>query len=446
MTDTAGGRLGPIQLQEGISTGNGVTLFYAAFFSVCLLAFINFAQPYLLRVNLSVAADSEGSISGLLAGLQEVVVLLLVAPFGALADRVGRRGVYVFGFIAIGCGYLLCSFASSVFQLAVFRMLFAVGSAAVGTMLAVVPADYPLESSRGRLIGAVGVCNGLGMALVIPLLGQLPKLYADAGASELSAGRWAFATVLIICLSTAVVLQFGLKGGRPVQRSPHTRLTSLLKAGLGAARNPRVALAYGSAFASRGDMVVVGAFFSLWVTQASTGLGRSDADALAKAGMLFGIVQVSALLWAPFMGLLADRVNRVSAMVVAMALAAAGFLTIGLVADPLAPIAIAACVCLGIGQMSAITASQVLIGQEADPRLRGSIVGVYSFFGALGLVASTLVGGRLFDLWAPSAPFVMVGIANAVLFGWALAVRIWAPGAAFKAAPRVTIAPGPGPG
>ena len=426
------GRLGPIQLRDGISTGNGLALLYAAFFSVCLLAFINFAQPYLLRVNLEVAADQEGSVSGLLAGLQEVVVLLLVAPFGALADRIGRRPVYVFGFIAIGCGYLLCSFAGTVWQLAVFRMLFAVGSAAVGTMLAVVPADYPEEGSRGKLIGAVGVCNGLGMALVIPLLGQLPKWFADAGAAPVAAGRWAFGMVLVICLATAVVLRLGLKGGRPALKTGQQNLASLVRAGLAAARNPRIALAYGSAFASRGDMVVVGAFFSLWVTQAATAIGRSDADALAKAGMLFGIVQVSALLWAPVIGLIADRVNRVSAMAFAMALGALGFLGIGLVEDPLAPMAIVACVCLGIGQMSAITASQVLIGQEADARLRGSIVGVYSFFGALGLVASTVVGGRLFDMVAPSAPFVMVGIANGVLFLWALAVRLWAPGAALQ--------------
>ena len=434
MNPADAGRLGPIQLRPGISTGNGATLLYAAFFSVCLLAFINFAQPYLLRVNLDVPADQEGSVSGLLAGLQEVVVLLLVAPFGALADRVGRRPVYVFGFIVIGFGYLLCSFATTVPQLAAFRMLFAVGSAAVGTMLAVVPADYPEEGSRGRLIGAVGVCNGLGMALVIPLLGQLPKLYADAGAGPAAAGRWAFGTVLVICLLTAVVLRAGLKGGRPVQQSGQEKFINLLRGGLAAARNPRVALAYGSAFASRGDMVVVGAFFSLWVTQASTAVGRSDADALAKAGMLFGIVQVSALLWAPVIGLIADRVNRVSAMAFAMALGAAGFLGIGLVDDPLAPTAIVACVCLGIGQMSAITASQVLIGQEADARLRGSIVGVYSFFGALGLLASTVVGGRLFDLLAPSAPFVMVGIANGALFVWALAVRLLAPGPSLRVA------------
>jgi MFS family permease len=427
------GRLGPIQLKDGISTGNGLALLYAAFFSVCLLAFINFAQPYLLRVNLEVAADQEGSVSGLLAGLQEVVVLLLVAPFGALADRIGRRPVYVFGFIAIGCGYLLCSFAVTLWQLGVFRMLFAVGSAAVGTMLAVVPADYPEERSRGKLIGAVGVCNGLGMALVIPLLGQLPKWFADAGVGPVAAGRWSFGTVLVICLATAVVLRLGLKGGRPVRQTQQHKLTSLVRAGLTAARNPRIALAYGSAFASRGDMVVVGAFFSLWVTQAATAIGRSDADALAKAGMLFGIVQVSALLWAPVIGLIADRVNRVSAMAFAMALGALGFLAIGLVEDPLAPAAIVACVCLGIGQMSAITASQVLIGQEADARLRGSIVGVYSFFGALGLVASTVVGGRLFDVLAPSAPFVMVGVANGILFLWALAVRLWAPGAALHA-------------
>ncbi len=433
MATALAGRLGPIQLRDGISTGNGLALLYAAFFSVCLLAFINFAQPYLLRVNLEVAADQEGSVSGLLAGLQEVVVLVLVAPFGALADRIGRRPVYVFGFIAIGCGYLLCSFAATLWQLAVFRMLFAVGSAAVGTMLAVVPADYPEESSRGKLIGAVGVCNGLGMALVIPLLGQLPKWFADAGAGPAAAGRWSFGTVLVICLATAFVLRLGLKGGRPVRQTQQHKLASLVRAGLTAARNPRIALAYGSAFASRGDMVVVGAFFSLWVTQAATALGRSDADALAKAGMLFGIVQVSALLWAPVIGLIADRVNRVSAMAFAMALGALGFLGIGLVKDPLAPAAIAACVCLGIGQMSAITASQVLIGQEADARLRGSIVGVYSFFGALGLVASTVVGGRLFDMLAPSAPFVMVGVANGILFLWALAVRLWAPGAALQA-------------
>ncbi len=218
-----------------------------------------------------------------------------------------------------------------------------------------------------------------------------------------------------------------------MRQTQEHKLATLVRAGLTAARNPRIALAYGSAFASRGDMVVVGAFFSLWVTQAATALGRSDADALAKAGMLFGIVQVSALLWAPVIGLIADRVNRVSAMAFAMALGALGFLGIGLVEDPLAPAAIAACVCLGIGQMSAITASQVLIGQEADARLRGSIVGVYSFFGALGLVASTVVGGRLFDMLAPSAPFVMVGVANGILFLWALAVRLWAPGAALQA-------------
>lgn len=435
MAESAAGRLGPIQLKHGVSTGNGLTLLYAAFFSVCLLAFINFAQPYLLSVNLNIPVAEQGSVSGLLAGLQEVMVLLLVAPFGALADRVGRRPVYVFGFIAIGGGYLLCSFATTVPQLAIFRMLFAVGSAAVGTMLAVVPADYPEEGSRGKLIGAVGVCNGLGMALVIPLLGQLPKVFADAGATPVAAGRWAFGSVLVLCLATAAVLKLGLASGRPGQRTAQQGIAGLVKSGLQAARNPRVALAYGSAFASRGDMVVVGAFFSLWVTQASTAAGRSAADALAKAGILFAVVQVSALLWAPVMGLIADRVNRVSAMVFAMGLAAAGFLGIGLVTDPLAPMALVACVCLGIGQMSAITASQVLIGQEADERVRGSVVGVYSFFGALGLVAFTTIGGRLFDLLAPSAPFVMVGAANFCLLIWALVVRTRAPGGGFRPAP-----------
>jgi MFS family permease len=66
--------------------------------------------------------------------------------------------------------------------------------------------------------------------------------------------------------------------------------------------------------------------------------------------------------------------------------------------------------------MSAITASQTLIGQEAPAEHRGSIIGMFSFFGAAGVMFVTSVGGRIFDAIDPSAPFVLVGAINILLF------------------------------
>lgn len=416
----SGGSLGPIHLQPGVSSTHGLALLYAAFFSVCLLAFINFSQPYLLRVNLGVAPGEEGSLTGYLTLCQEIVVLLLVAPFGALSDRIGRRPVYVAGFIVIGLGYMACAMATSIVQLALSRMFFAVGSAAVGSMLAVVPADYPKEPSRGKLLGLVGVCNGLGMAIVVPLLSILPAKFEAAGYAPVLAGRWAFAGVLGLCLTTALVLKFGLKPGVPGPRSEREPMLALLKRGLAAGRRPTVALAYGSAFASRGDMIVVGAFFSLWVTRVGTAQGHTEAEALRMAGGMFVIVQLAALLWAPVMGSIVDRMSRVAGLAVAMGLASVGYLCLGFIEDPLAPLGKVACVLLGIGQMSAIVASQTLIGQEADSAYRGSIIGMYSFFGAMGLVVISVLGGILFDAWIPAAPFVLVGACNLLLLCWAI--------------------------
>ena len=72
-------------------------------------------------------------------------------------------------------------------------------------------------------------------------------------------------------------------------------------------------------------------------------------------------------------------------------------------------------VLLGIGQISAFLGAFSLIGQEAPVAERGSVLGMFSLVGAIGILVATAVGGRLFDQIAPWAPFVLIGIANGVL-------------------------------
>jgi predicted MFS family arabinose efflux permease len=87
---------------------------------------------------------------------------------------------------------------------------------------------------------------------------------------------------------------------------------------------------------------------------------------------------------------------------------------------------------LSLGQVSVICASVTLVGQEAAPAERGAVISMNGFFGAIGIFLAFFVGGRLFDAYGPSAPFVMVGLLQAVLFCAAVAVRVLAPGDAAR--------------
>jgi MFS family permease len=78
---------------------------------------------------------------------------------------------------------------------------------------------------------------------------------------------------------------------------------------------------------------------------------------------------------------------------------------------------------LGVGQASGILASQVLIAQEAPGAIRGAVIGMVGFFGALGILAISKIGGIAFDEWRPGSPFIIMAAANVLLLGYAAWVR-----------------------
>jgi len=53
----------------------------------------------------------------------------------------------------------------------------------------------------------------------------------------------------------------------------------------------------------------------------------------------------------------------------------------------------------------------------------GAVVGTFSACGAVGVLAATGIGGRLFDSIGPGAPFLMVSFATAALCLFAIWVR-----------------------
>ena len=168
--------------------------------------------------------------------------------------------------------------------------------------------------------------------------------------------------------------------------------------------------------------MIIGTFFSLWLVQVGLEQGKTTSESLALAGPMFGGIQLVALIWAPVMGFIADRLNRVAAVSLGLAFAAVGYTWMGLVENPFSYEIVAPAILLGIGEISVIVSVGALLGQEARGQYRGSIVGVFGQLGGLGILVSSLAGGYVFDEIGRTAPFIMMGILNAALMGLALLV------------------------
>jgi len=424
LPDTAGIKFGIFWLVPGINRINVLTLLLGGSGTVALLAYLNFVQPFLLDEVLHVPADEQGSLVGLLSALHETVVILLVGLFGALSDTTGRRIVYVIGILMMAVGYLIYPLAGTQSELIAFRMVFAVGAAAAAVMMHTCYAEYSQNVTRGKWLGLAGICNGLGVVFMAVFMTRLPGWYGQFGFDGEQAIRYSLWTVATVVTVLAVILRLGLQGPTVGNRKNRENFFKLAGKGFAVAgKNRRIALAYAMAFASRGDLVILTVFFSLWVLQAGKDLGMDLATATARAGMLFGFSQAVGLCWAFVMGVLLDRLNRMTAMSVAFGLAAVGYFALSQVTDPFGSGIFVACVLVGMGESSVMVASGVLIGQEAPHKLRGAVLGAFSVSGALGMVCLTYLGGQLFDIVGRTAPFMMMAIVNFIVLIGILAQR-----------------------
>ena len=349
-------RFAGITLAPGYRGAHAASYLYGAFVTIGLFAFIAYFQPFLLNENLRLAEGVQGRTLAGLNFANELLALLLVAPFGALADKVGRRAVYAAGFLWMGAGFLLYPLASTVPQLLGCALFFSVGVAAVGTMLGTVLADTPAEISRGRMVGIAGFFQGLGAAVFVLVLGHLPKQLVESGMDARAAGTLTLWIAAALCVVSALIVFAGLKRGSPSERAPALPVSRILADGVAAARaNPRIWFAYLLQFGSFGDRVVLGTFLALRLQQAWLERGVDPAGAVDRARAPFVAAMVAGLVAAVLVGVLLDRLDRVKVGVAAMALAAVAYLACGFIDDPMhSALLLAVAMMLGAGQIAAI--------------------------------------------------------------------------------------------
>jgi len=413
-----------ILLEPGISRRHLFVYFIAAFISSGYAGAMSVLQPGLLQV-LDIPLADQAILTGNLSAMQEVIFIVLLSLFGVFADRYGRKPVYVFGLFVTGVGFALYPHAGTISELVLYRVIVAIGSAAMVGMMVTVIADYASNESRGKANGIQGFIATIG-AFIPPLLAGMPKVFTGMSYDEHTAQQLTFAIAGTMGVVGSAIALVGLAPHvRRISDQARESIATMLREGAGAARDPGVALSYGAAFISRGDLAVTGAFMSLWLVQHGTqNMGLTPSEAMFELAMprIMAVV-VGAGIGSLLMGYISDKISRVRAVSIAAGLASLVYLGVFTISDPTEDWVMVLLLVMGIAEISAFVSSQALVGQQAPAERRGVVIGFFGVAGAVGILIATSVGGQLFARFGPSTPFVMFGFLNALVFIWSLTVR-----------------------
>ena len=418
-------RLGPVWLSPGILPRHALTLFYSGAMAIGFINLVNLIQPLLLQEQLGMT-EGEGDFTANLYIALELTTLAVAAPLANLSDLIGRRPIFTSGFLIICLGLIIIPTADSGIELLIYRMITSAGIACCTTMIASLIADYPQNAARGKFIGINGVCSAIGVIVVGTGLTQLPKLFTSMGYTPIEASTMTLWIGGGLAFLTAMITFAGIRKGRV--GSPTDTLSFVENASVGLreiGKNARLQLGCGATALSRGDLTVLATFFALWIQKTGADQGVESVAASATAGKLFGLMQIAMLFFLPVIAILADRLDRVTTLCIAMSLAALGYFALGISPDPFQSAWIYVVVILaGIGEAVMLVSVPVLIGQEAPEQFRGAIIGVAASCGAVGIVMTNKVSGLLFDYQGYQVPFLFMALLNCCMLVWAISVRV----------------------
>ena len=127
---------------------------------------VNIALP-------SIGRDLHAGISGLqwTVDAYTVVMASLLMFSGSLADRIGRRRIFVTGLVVFSAASLLCSLAPSVELLIAARALQAVGASMLNPVaMSIITNTFTEPRERAQAVGVWGAVFGVSMALG-PIIG-----------------------------------------------------------------------------------------------------------------------------------------------------------------------------------------------------------------------------------------------------------------------------------
>ena len=399
---------------------------------------INVSLPTLIR-----------SLNTEFAVVQWVVLgyLLTITTFmlgiGRLADIIGKKSIYMLGFVIFTIGSALCGLAISVYWLIAFRVLQAVGAAMVMALGAAILTEAFPPQERGKAMGMIGAIVSVGI-VVGPALGGV-----IIGALS---WRWIFYVNLPVGVFGTILVARNVPDFKPTGRQRFdywgalTLCLSLLCLLLGLTLGqqegffkPAVGLLFvlwllllilfiGIEKKVPQPMVDLQMFGNmLFSINLATGfisfVGLAGVMILLPfyledilgfkiihVGLLMGIVPVMLGITAPFAGALSDRAGTRRITVIGLAIMLAGYLAAGtLEVDTSAGGYLLRMFFVGLGIGAFISPNNSAIMGSATRRQLGVVSGFMAITRTLGQTVGVAVMGAI---WAGRTAFYAQGMAQ----------------------------------
>jgi DHA1 family multidrug resistance protein-like MFS transporter len=341
---------------------------------------------------------------GLVLAVRQLTQQGLTLFGGALADRIGAKGLICAGQIVRALGFAGMAWADSFPLLLGTTMLAALGGALFEAPRAAAITALTDERNRARFYSLSGVVGGLGMVLG-PLLGAVLI-------------KFDFSFVVLAATSCYFVTFFAMLVLLPPVRVSTERRG--MWDGIGLALRDRPFMLF--------NILLMGYWF-MWV-QITISLpliakdisGRSESVSwvyMLNAGM-------SVLLQYPLLRLVERWLRPLPILIMGMALMAVGLGNVALAHS--VPALLLCVACFSVGALLATPTQQTVAADLANPAALGSYFGVNSLALALGGGLGNLSGGVLYGLGqqisAPALPWlIFCAIGGSAALGLALIER-----------------------
>mgnify|MGYP001179939729 FL=1 len=311
---------------------------------------------------------------------------------GRLSDRYPRKPFIIFGllcYLAAALGYLT---ADNFTQIIAFRMLSGVGTGLIFSVARAYIGEMVPAGFEGRWFGVFATADIIGF-------GSGP-MFAGLMRSWLGFDAVFIAMALIMGAATLIITI--LLPPRPPQTQNTTQKALFqTNASIWAALKDRLTVAltfhhvlFAFSWGSILAFLAVRLENELFITPVAIGLA-------------FGVQNFSSGFSQPLMGWLTDHMNRIGLAALGLMLAGACVLAIGTV-DSLLFIMVLMILLGASGAMSQVATSalEIVAGRRVG---LGTVIGLGSSGGGVGILCGAVLGGYLVDLFGTAAAFLFAG-------------------------------------
>jgi len=348
--------------------------------------------PFLPIFLLEIGVHRNVSIwSGLMFSSTFLMSALISPYWGALSDRYGRRPMLLRSGFSLFAAYVATALVQTPAQLLVLRAIQGLLSGYIPSAIALIGTSTP-QRQVGYSLSLIATASATG-SIVGPLLG--------GSVSHLFGTRVSFAAAGVLVLLAGVLALFFVRetGFQPTQNR-----SSVLRDLRVAFRNPPFLALLGLSLLVNFSVMTIEPILPLYVVE----LGGSLQNASLLAGVIFSLVGIASVIFAPRWGRSADRVGFGRVLGFGLIGGGVGNL-LQLPFHSLLPFALVR-FAYGAFFCAVFPAINGLVVQTTPVDFRGRAFGLNQSAGQMGTMLGPLLGGVLSGLFGIHSIFWVTGI------------------------------------